>query len=148
MRQAVQQGGGEVGQQRGLGFQAVGGHGVVERQRQAARGGGGSARGQDEGEQFQQVEGRAGAQAEAAEGGGGMQQERRWEVAQVGGGIGGGKQEELAVRGEDGGTAMPGNHGRGVWQRNADAHACEWVERKGGGDNREERGELQARLES
>ena len=69
LRQAMQQGGGEVGQQRGLGFRAGRGIVVVERQGQAARGGGGGAGGQDEGEEFQQIESGAGAQAQAAEGG-------------------------------------------------------------------------------
>ena len=126
LRQAMQQGGGEVGQQRGLGFQAGGGIVVVERQGQAARGGGGGAGGQDEGEEFQQVESRAGAQAEAAEGGRGVHEQGRGKVAKVLGGVGGGQEEELAVRGEDGGTAVSGDHGRGVRQRDARAHGA-WV---------------------
>ena len=122
LRQAVQQGGGEVGQQRGLGFQAGVRRVVIERQRKTARGGGGGASRQDEGEQFQQVEGGAGTQAEAAEGRRGVHQQRRRKVAQVLRGLGGGQEQQFAVRGKDGGTAMTGDNRGGVRQCDACAH--------------------------
>ena len=74
--EAMQQGGGQFGQQRRRGFQAVR-RLEVERQGEPARRRRGGARGQREGEQLQQIERRDAAQTEAAECRGRMHQQRR-----------------------------------------------------------------------
>ena len=104
----VQQRGGEVGQAGDLGFQADRRVGRRPAPCARPRGVGAAVCGRaDEGEQFQQVEGRSGAHAEAAEGGGGVDQDRRRQGAQAGGGLVGRQQQQFAVRGQDGGSAWP-----------------------------------------
>ena len=75
--QPVQQGGGDIGQERRGILQRVGWV-DIERQRQAAGGGCDGAAGQHEGEEFEQVQGRAAAAlAKASEGCRGMDQHWR-----------------------------------------------------------------------
>ena len=119
----VEQRGGEVGQAGHLGFQADRRMVVVQRHGQAAwrrRGGVGGA---DEGEQVQQIERRARAHAEAAEGGRGMHQDRRRQCAQQIGGLGGGQHQKFAIRCQDGGAAVARDHAGGVGQRDGRSHA-------------------------
>ncbi len=78
--------------------------------REAARRRRGGVGGADEGEQVQQVEGRTGPHAQAAERGGRVDQDRRRQGAENVGRLGGGQQQEFAVRCQDGGAAMARDH--------------------------------------
>ena len=114
----MQQGGGQFGQQRRRGFHAVR-RLEVERQGEPARRRRGGARGQRKSEQLQQIERRDAAQTEAAECRRRMHQQRRREATQMGGGFRRGQQQQLAIDGEDRGTAVSGHDGRRVGQDNA-----------------------------
>ncbi len=127
LRQTVEQGGDQFGQHRSLGFQAAVRWIEVECQGEAARCRRRSAGGQDEGEQLQQIERRHDAQAEAAECRGCVDQQRRRQATQAGGGFRGRQQQQLAVGGEDCGAAVAGYDGRRVGQRNA-RHGFQVVE--------------------
>jgi hypothetical protein len=119
LRQAVQQGGGEFGEECGLGLKAASGRGEIQHECEAPRRRRGGAAGEGEGKQLEQVEGRHPAQAEPAKRRRRVHEDRRRHAGQMDGRLRRGQQQQFAIDGEDGGAAVAGNHGRRVGERNS-----------------------------
>ncbi|UZO97950.1 Hypothetical protein RMHFA_05761 [Roseomonas mucosa] len=115
---------GEFGEQDGGGF-VVRRHLLPQRHGEAARRRRGGLGRQGEGEELQQVIGhREGRQAEAARRGRGVDEQRRRQVSQAPGQVGGGNHVQLAIRGQDRGLAEARDQGRCLGQQEArHAHA-------------------------
>ena len=117
--EAMQQGGGQFGQQRRLGFQAAVG-GSKSSARASPRGVGAAARaGSTKANSSSRSNAGIAAQAEPAERRRRMHQQRRRQATQVGGRLRRGQQQQFAIGGEDRGAAVSGDDGRRVGQGNA-----------------------------